>query len=86
MKFMVTWSYPAERREAVAKKWDAGSKKLQDTEGVKNLGRWHGVGTNSGFGLFEATDPLAFAESFSEWGNLIDYEVTLVVSDEDLGV
>ena len=87
MRFMVSWSYPAERKEALVRKQQAlNARKPQDTLGLKQIDALHGVGTKRGFALVEVTDPVAFAESFSEWVNLVDYEITLVLSNEDLGV
>ena len=84
MKFMVTWSYPADRWTAVMKRWNKREPTPMEHRGCKFLGRWHGIATNKGFMLWEVDDATALAEVLNGWSDLLDYEVTLVNADEDI--
>jgi hypothetical protein len=84
VKFMVQWSYPAGKWEAIAQRWNSGHKQPLQAKGAKFLGKWHGIGENKGFMLYEAEDPVVLNEVLLEWRDLLDYQVTLVVADEEL--
>ena len=50
--------------------------------GVSMLGRWHCAEGNGGFFLAETDDPAALARWLQDWTDLIDFEVTPVLTDE----
>jgi len=84
MKFMVQWSYPPEKLEAVIKKWESEHRKSREKKGAKLLGKWHGVSTNCGFQLYEVDDPLALSDVLAPFQGLMEHKVTLVFADEDI--
>ena len=54
-------------------------------QGVKLLGRWHIVSNGSGVTLTEADDASAMARFALQWSDLMDLDVTPVLTDEQLG-
>ena len=53
-------------------------------EGVKLLGRWHDASGLHGFMLSEASSAVDIAQWCREWTDIMEFEVTPVVSDEEL--
>ena len=54
-------------------------------DGVEMLGRWHSVEGNRGFLVAESGDARAIATWLQGWSDLVSFEVTPVVTDEDFG-
>lgn len=50
--------------------------------GVEMIGRWHGTEGNCGFFLAETDDASALARWLQDWTDLISFEVTPVLTDE----
>ncbi len=51
-------------------------------QGVKMVGRWHAAEGNRGWFIAEADDADAIARWLQEWTDLITFEVTPVLTDE----
>ena len=51
-------------------------------DGVNMVGRWHSVEGNRGWLVAETDDPAAVARWLQEWTDLISFEVTPVLTDE----
>jgi hypothetical protein len=83
MKFMTTWSaQPGTLSEAVGR-FLAGQG--LPAEGVTLLGRWHNVGCNGGYTLYESNNPAAVYESAAVWADLLDINTELVIEDDAAG-
>jgi Domain of unknown function (DUF3303) len=81
MRLMFTWALkPQHQREAVARFLETGG---APPAGVKMLGRWHGSG--KGFVLAESDDIKAVFEWTNQWADLLEFEITPVMVDEEAG-
>lgn len=54
-------------------------------EGCKLVGRWHAPGSGHGFLLAETNDPAHIYEHASEWGEMISWTTTPVLTDQQAG-
>jgi len=73
MKFMVTWTVPQGTfNAAVARFLETGG---APPEGVKMLGRWHGM-NGQGFAISESSDPKAMYRWVAQWSDLLPLTVT----------
>jgi hypothetical protein len=82
MKFISTWSLPhGTFNAAVARFLETGG---PPPEGVKVLGRWHGM-NGQGFAISESDDPKAMYRWFAEWADLLPLTVTPCLEDADAG-
>ena len=73
MKFMVTWTVPQGTfNAAVARFLETGG---APPEGVKMLGRWHGM-NGQGFAISESSDPKAIYRWVAQWSDLLPLTVT----------
>lgn len=52
---------------------------------MKLLARWHDVAGNRGWTISEAADPALLAQWSLSWSDLLKFEVTPVIDDEQLG-
>ncbi len=82
MKYMVVWSIAPENIEACIKRFKEAHPKTGP--GVKQLGRWHEVGTGKGYTLFEADDLVELSRYTVAWADLVDQKVVPVVEDEEI--
>ncbi len=83
MKFMTTWAVHSEAvKEAVAQFLATGG---QPVPGVTLLGRWHSLGCNSGYTLYETDNPAALYEGAAKWSELMDIDVVPVIEDDAVG-
>ena len=80
MKYMITWVFTPESTMAVRERF----KDPEPMGGVKQLGRWHQVGTNRGFRLIETDDPVALSKLSIYWADLIDMKIVPVVEDDEI--
>ncbi len=53
-------------------------------DGVKLLGRWHDASGLHGFMVSEASSAVDMARWCREWTDVMEFEVTPVISDEEL--
>jgi Protein of unknown function (DUF3303) len=82
MKFMVTWTVPQGTfNAAVARFLETGG---APPEGVKMLGRWHGL-NGQGFAISESSDPKAIYRWVAQWSDLLPVTVTPCLEDADAG-
>ena len=66
MKFIITWTVPQGTfNAAVARFLETGG---APPEGVKMLGRWHGM-DGTGFAVSESTDPKAMYRWVAQWAD-----------------
>ena len=83
-KYMITWDIPsANRNEAFARFMEGSA--MQPPDSVNVLTRWHGAGTNMGWSVVETDDPKSIADWLLSWNNLITYDLTPVLADEEIG-
>ena len=82
MKYMMSWTIrPAFYKAAVARFLSTGAPL---PEGMKLIGRWHAAGSTYGWLLVEGSIEDAY-EHASEWGDLLEMQVTPVVEDAEAG-
>ena len=80
MLFHITFRVAIEQRDAcLARFKETGG---PPPAGVTMLGRWHTLGGRVGFCVVEAEDPQAVAKWMQDWNDLISFEVTPVLTDE----
>lgn len=82
MIFHVTYEISPERRNEAQKRFKQTGAPPPD--GVKMLGRWHCAQGLKGFLIAESTDAAAIARFVQDWSDLLSFEVTPVMSDEEL--
>ncbi|WP_175941801.1 DUF3303 family protein [Caballeronia sp. BCC1704] len=83
MLFIVSWTALPEVRERAAERFlqNAGA----PPEGVRLLGRWHGIGSIRGFGVAESDDIEPVARWAYEWSDLFTLDIMPAQTDEQLG-
>jgi len=79
--YVATWNFKPEHR-------DVADARFRETgglppEGVKMLGRWHGIGTNKGVCVAESDDALAVARWAQKWSDLMSFDIYPALTDED---
>ena len=82
MKFVITWSVPADSYKAAIQKFlDTGA---QPPAGVKMLGRYHGLqGSMRGFIIAESADAKGIYTWLADWMEVCGFEIIPVVEDGD---
>ena len=83
--YMVTYELPYVNRNEAIKRFVNGDA-LQDPAGAKTIARWHAAGGKIGWIAVETDDPAIITAWFLLWTDIMDYDITPVVSDEELGV
>jgi hypothetical protein len=82
MKYISSWTVPqGSFNAAVARFLETGG---APPEGVKMLGRWHGM-NGQGFAISESTDAKAMYRWVAQWSDLLPLTVTPCVEDADAG-
>ncbi len=82
MQFMVTYAIEIPQRAAAEARFlETGA---APPEGVKLLGRWHSVSDRRGFVLIESTDLMAVSTYMRDWSDLLNFQLTPVINDEQL--
>lgn len=80
MKFMISFPLTYDTRdERTARFLETGG---LPPEGVTMHGRWHSISGGHGWVLASADDPGAIYRWVSHWSDLIDFDVDVVVEDE----
>jgi Domain of unknown function (DUF3303) len=82
--YMITWSFPPDSRNEAIHRFSEGSA-MNPPKGVTHLGRWHAAQGGLGWGVVEAKDPKDIAKWLIQWSDVIEYDITPVLSDEELG-
>lgn len=81
MLFHARYAYRGEDRDKVHQRFlQTGG---APPSGVTMLGRWHGAQGNGGFLVAETEDATALARWLQDWTDLVAFEVTPVVTDEE---
>jgi hypothetical protein len=83
-KYMIRWNWPPEHRNEVIKRFTEGSA-MQPPDGLSVVGRWHAAAGGGGWGVLETDDPKTIADWFLHWSDVLSYEATPVIPDEELG-
>ena len=82
MHFHVTYEFPIEQRQtAEARFVETGA---QPPSGVTLVSRWHDVAGRRGFMVVESSDATAVASFIRDWTDLITFQITPVVNDEQI--
>jgi hypothetical protein len=82
MIFHITYEISSERRNDAQKRFKQTG--APPPAGVKMTGRWHCAQGLRGFIVAESSDAEAIAKWLQEWTDLLSFEVTPVVNDEQL--
>ena len=82
MLFVITYRVSVEHR-------DAAQARFKETgggppDGVKMVGRWHSAAGLKGFVLAEASDVVAIGKWTQDWTDLLTFDVTPVLDDEQV--
>ena len=82
MKYISSWTVPqGSFNAAVARFLETGG---APPEGVKMLGRWHGM-NGQGFAISESTDAKAMYRWVAQWSDLLPSTVTPCLEDAEAG-
>ena len=82
MKYIVSWTLPpGTYSAAVARFLETGG---AVPEGVKLLGRWHGM-NGQGFAITESSDAKAMFLLQAQWADVIAIGITPCLEDADAG-
>ncbi|WP_277185879.1 DUF3303 family protein [Caballeronia sp. BR00000012568055] len=83
MLFIVNWTaLPSVNRSAAERFLQTGG---APPEGIKMIGRWHGIGSIRGFAVCETDDIEAMARWAHEWADIFSMDVLPAVTDEQAG-
>ena len=82
MTFLMHWSFKTGYHEIAAKKFIATGAPFPECKSWK---RFHGPGSLKGWILVEADNADACYEHAAEWAEIMDWEVTPVLTDEQAG-
>ena len=82
MTFHITYKLSPDQRNHAQKRFkETGA---PPPAGLTMLGRWHSAQGLGGFILAETSDAVVIAKWLQEWTDLLSFEVTPVVNDEQL--
>ena len=82
MTFHITYKISSERRNESQKRFkETGA---PPPAGVKMTGRWHCAQGLKGFIVAESADAAAIARWMQDWTDVLSFEVTPVITDEEL--
>ena len=82
MLFHITYAFAPERRNEAQERFKATG--APPPAGVTMVGRWHCVQGQRGFLVAESADAEAIAKWIQEWTDLLSFEVTPVLTDEQI--
>lgn len=83
MRFITTYTVRAGQRDAAIARFKQSHG--APPKGVKLIGRWHDVAGNRGWTLSEASDANAVAKWIMAWSDLLTFEISAVLDDEEFG-
>jgi len=88
MKFLVSYSYSADKYLPIVKTWSSMSpqERADVGEGVRMIGRWHDVVGGKAYGVFESDDLGAVSRFCGRWNSLGNCVITPVLDDEEAAV
>ena len=82
MLFHITYSLSTQNRDAAQSRFKATGG--LPPEGATMLGRWHCAQGLKGFIVAEASDAEAIAMWIQQWSDLLSFEITPVVDDDQI--
>jgi hypothetical protein len=85
MKFMITYSFSADKFLPAVKAWSSMSpqERADVGDGVKLIGRWQDVVGRRAVGIVESNDLAAVSRFCGRWNSLGDCVITPVLDDEE---
>jgi hypothetical protein len=83
MLFLSKYTIRPEHKDAAVKRFLETA--ASPPEGVKMIGRWHDVGSRSGYSVVEADDAVVMAKFSNQWNDLLTIETHVVLTDEQFG-
>jgi len=82
MIFHISYAFSPEQRNNAQKRFkETGG---LPPSGVTMIGRWHSAQGHKGFVLADSSDAVAIAKWMQEWTDLLSFEVTPVLNDEEV--
>lgn len=82
MLFHMTYTIAPEHRDAAQSRFsETGG---PPPAGVAMIGRWHSAGGRKGFVVAEASEAAAIAAWVQQWSDILTFEITPVVDDEQM--
>ena len=84
MLFHITYEFSPQNRNSAQERFkETGA---PPPEGVVMQGRWHSAAGHIGFLVAESSDSVAIGKWMQSWTDLLSFEITLVLTDEDVAV
>ena len=83
MRFVITYRFTTETRDAAQKRFLEGGGGPPDG-GATMLQRWHAVGGHSGFVIAESDSVVSVGKWMQEWTDLLTFDITPIMSDEEI--
>ena len=83
MLFHITYEFSPQERDQAQKRFkETGA---PPPEGVTMQGRWHSAAGRKGFMIAETADALALGKWTQSWTDLLSFEITPVLTEEEVG-
>lgn len=82
MLFHITYEFSPQERDIAQKRFKETGAPPPD--GVTMHGRWHCVAGHVGFLIAESSDAVAIGKWMQSWTDLISFEVSPVLTDEEI--
>lgn len=80
MTYVMTWTYPPERRDEIQARFKQTGG--PPPEGAKMISRWHRIGGGQGVCIAETDDPVALAKWAQDWNDLMQFEIYPALDDQ----
>lgn len=83
MLFHISYKFSPQERDQTQQRFkETGA---LPPEGVTMLGRWHSAAGCKGFMIAESSEAVAISKWTQGWTDLLSFEVTPVLTDEEVG-
>ena len=82
MLFHITFEFTPESRDIIQKRFKETGALPPD--GVTMLNRWHSATSHVGYVVAESSDAVAIAKWMQNWTDLLAFEITPVLTDEEI--
>lgn len=83
MLFHITYEFSVQERDQAQQRFKETGALPPD--GVTMLGRWHSAAGRRGFIIAESSDAVAISKWTQGWTDLLAFEMTPVLTDEEVG-
>lgn len=83
--YMVRYRLTSANRNEAIHRFMTNEAAMTAPAGSTSIARWHSVEGNGGWNVVETDNPAALADWTLQWSDLLSYEVTPVIGDEELG-